>query len=346
METLWFFLLALMLTVYVVLDGFDLGVGFVMLLWPGTDEERRSAFAAIGPVWDANEVWLVAAGGVLVFAFPAVYATALSGFYLPLMFVLWLLILRGISIDFGSHLDHPLWRRFFDTAFAVSSTLLALLLGVALGNVVRGVPLGSSGYFQIALFENFLTGPIPGAIDWYTGLIGIFTVIVLGAHGSLYLSWRTEGPLREKSLRLTARMCGAAIVLLLLTTLATAFVQPVIFERLMARAWAWPVLLVEVLGIVLAIWQLRRGRAQTAFVGWGLFIAGLLISTAIGLYPDILRSTVGSRWNLTIANAATGETGLRQGLWWWIPSMILATAYFWYLYRSLRHKSAMGQSHY
>jgi cytochrome bd ubiquinol oxidase subunit II len=346
METLWFFLIALMLTVYVVLDGFDLGVGFVMLLRLGTDEERRSALGAIGPVWDANEVWLVAAGGVLVFAFPAVYATALSGFYLPMMFVLWLLILRGISIDFGSHLDHPLWRRFFDATFAVSSTLLALLLGLTLGNMVRGVPLGSSGYFQMALFENFRTGPNPGAIDWYTGLIGIFTVVVLGAHGALYLSWRTEGRLRAKSVRLAAWMCGAAILLLLLTTLATAFVQPVIFERLIARVWAWPLLLIELLGIAVALWQLRRDRAQAAFVGWGLFIAGLLISTAMGLYPDILRSTVGSSWNLTIANAATGETGLRDGLWWWIPAMILATGYFWYLYRSLRNKTAAGQSHY
>jgi cytochrome d ubiquinol oxidase subunit II len=346
METLWFFLIALMFTVYVVLDGFDLGVGVVMLLRPGTDEERRSALGAIGPVWDANEVWLIAAGGVLVFAFPAAYATALSGFYLPMMFVLWMLILRGISIEFRSHFENPLWRRFWDATFALSSTVLALILGLALGNVVRGVPLDGSGYFQMTLFEDFRTGPRPGAIDWYTALIGLFAGAALGAHGALYLSWRTEGSLRARAVRLAARMCATAIFLLLLTTLATAFVQPVMFERLIGRAWAWPPLLIEVFGIVVALRQLRRDRAQAAFVGWGLFIAGLLISTAIGLYPDILRSTVGSSWNLTIANAGAGETGLRQGLWWWIPAMILATAYFWYLYRSLRGKTAAGQSHY
>ncbi len=315
MATLWFFLTALMLTVYVVLDGFDLGVGLVMLLRPGTEEERRSALGAIGPVWDANEVWLVAAGGVLFFAFPAVYATALSGFYLPMMFVLWLLILRGISIEFRSHFENPLWRRFW-------------------------------GYFQMTLFEDFRTGPRPGAIDWYTGLIGLFAAATLGAHGALYLSWRTEGPLRAGAIRLAARMCAVAIFLLSLTTLATAFVQPVIFQRLIGRAWAWPMLVIEVIGIAVAVWQLRRGRAQAAFVGWGLFIVGLLTSTATGLYPDILRSTLGSNWNLTIANAAAGGTGLRQGLWWWIPAMILASAYFWYLYRSLRHQTAPGQSHY
>ena len=346
MATLWFFLTALMLTVYVLLDGFDLGVGLVMLLRPGTEEERRSALGAIGPVWDANEVWLVAAGGVLFFAFPAVYATALSGFYLPMMFVLWLLILRGISIEFRSHFENPLWRRFWDATFALSSTALALILGVTLGNMVRGVPLDSSGYFQMTLFEDFRTGPRPGAIDWYTGLIGLFAAATLGAHGALYLSWRTEGPLRAGAIRLAARMCAVAIFLLSLTTLATAFVQPVIFQRLIGRAWAWPMLVIEVLGIAVAVWQLRRGRSQAAFVGWGLFIVGLLTSTATGLYPDILRSTVGSNWNLTIANAAAGGTGLRQGLWWWIPAMILATAYFWYLYRSLRHQTAPGQSHY
>lgn len=346
METLWFFLIALMLTVYVVLDGFDLGVGVVMLLRPGTEEERHSALGAIGPVWDANEVWLVGAGGVLVFAFPAVYASALSGFYLPMMFVLWLLILRGISIEFRSHVENPLWQRFWDAGFALSSTALALILGVAIGNVVRGVPLDSSGYFHMTLFENFQTGPRPGAIDWYTGLIGLFVVATLGAHGALYLSWRTEGPLRTRSVRLAAWMCAAAILLLLLSTLATAFVQPVIFERLIGRAWAWPVPLIEAFGIVFALWQLRRGRALAAFVGWGLFIAGLLISTAIGLYPDILRSTIGSNWSLTVKNAAAGEAGLRIGLWWWIPAMILASAYFWYLYRSLRRKATAGQAHY
>jgi cytochrome d ubiquinol oxidase subunit II len=345
METVWFFLIAMMMTVYVILDGFDLGVGVVLLLRPGTEDDRRQALTAIGPVWDANEVWLIAAGGVLVFAFPAVYASAFSGFYLPLMFVLWLLISRGIALEFRHHLEHPLWRRFWDSAFAVSSAVLALLLGVALGNVVRGVPLDRSGYFRMALFENFKLGPKPGAIDWYSGLIGLFTVLALGAHGALYLSWRTDDPFRTRSGRLALWLCIAAALFVPLATVATASVQPIVFQRLATRPWAWPLPAIAAFGLAFAFWQLRKGRKQAAFVGWALFIAGLLTSTATGLYPDILRSTQFAGWNLTVANAAAGKVGLRQGLWWWMPAIIVASAYFWYLYRSLRKTSA-GESHY
>src|SRR5579862_3026396 len=141
METLWFCLVALMVAVYVVLDGFDLGVGILHLLVARTDRERRTVIASIGPVWDGNEVWLLAAGGVLYFAFPELYASGFSGFYLPLMMVLWLLILRGLSIELRSHVDTHLWRSFWDAAFGLASLLLAVFFGAALGNVVRGVPL-------------------------------------------------------------------------------------------------------------------------------------------------------------------------------------------------------------
>ena len=345
MATLWFFLVSLMLTVYVVLDGFDLGVGLTMLLRPGTDGERRQLLGAIGPVWDANEVWLVAAGGVLVFAFPAVYASAFSGFYLPLMFVLWLLIFRGISIEFGAQLRHPLWRRFWDATFAVSSTVLALILGVAIGNLVRGVPLDKSGYFHMTLFENFRVGPQPGALDWYTILIGLFTSAALGAHGALYLSWRTEGPLRVRVGAMARTLGLASVALVLLATWATAAVQPILYQRLAQRPWAWPLPVVTAFGLVFALWQLRRRREQAAFLGWGIFLAGLLISTAAGLYPDILRSTLSASWNLTVANAAAGTTGLQLGLWWWIPAIVLASGYFWYLYHSLRGHHIGDQSY-
>src|SRR5712675_1294870 len=142
MGTLWFCLVAIMITVYVLLDGFDLGAGAIHLLVAKTDAERRQVLASVGPVWDGNEVWLIAGGGTLYFAFPALYAGAFSGFYLPLMIVLWLLILRGISIELRSHIESPIWKPFWDLIFGGSSALLALLYGAALGNVVRGVPLG------------------------------------------------------------------------------------------------------------------------------------------------------------------------------------------------------------
>src|ERR1700744_3999876 len=151
METIWFVLVAVMVAMYVLLDGFDLGAGAIHFLVAKTREERRQVIASIGPVWDGNEVWLLAAGGTLYFAFPALYASSFSGFYLPLMVVLWLLIVRGISIEFRNHVRSPLWPPVWDAGFSGASLLLAIFFGAALGNVVRGVPLDDSGYFFLPL---------------------------------------------------------------------------------------------------------------------------------------------------------------------------------------------------
>src|SRR5487761_28309 len=148
MNIIWFWVLSGMLTAYALLDGYDLGVGALHLWISRADEERRAALNAIGPVWNGNEVWLIAAGGMLAVSFPRVYAAGFSGFYLALMLLLWLLILRGISIEFRSQVDHPLWRDFWDAGFSLGSLLVAFLLGVALGNILRGLPLGPDGYFQ------------------------------------------------------------------------------------------------------------------------------------------------------------------------------------------------------
>src|SRR6201998_4666464 len=158
MGVLWFSIVALMLAAYVILDGFDLGVGILYLFVAETEQERQLTLRSIGPVWDGNEVWLLAAGGTLFFAFPLLYASAFSGFYLPLMMVLWLLMLRGISIELHLHMENPVWRGFFDVVFCVSSTLLAIFFGAALGNVVRGVPLRPDGYFFEPLWSNFRVG--------------------------------------------------------------------------------------------------------------------------------------------------------------------------------------------
>src|ERR1700760_508853 len=152
MSTIWFMIVAVMVAMYVILDGFDLGAGAVHLFIARNDDERRTVIRAIGPVWDGNEVWLLAAGGTLYFAFPLLYASSFSGFYLPLMMVLWLLILRGIGIELRMHLEGTVWRGFFDGCFALSSILLAIFYGAALGNVIRGVPLNQERYFFLPLW--------------------------------------------------------------------------------------------------------------------------------------------------------------------------------------------------
>ena len=167
MASLWFWIVAAMIATYVVLDGFDLGAGAIYLFAAKTNDERRRVLRAIGPVWDGNEVWLLAAGGTLYFAFPQLYASSFSGFYLPLMVVLWLLMLRAIGIEFRAHIETPVWQDFFDVVFSVSSILLAVFFGAALGNVVRGVPLDASGYFFEPLWTNFKLSPQTG----HSGLV-------------------------------------------------------------------------------------------------------------------------------------------------------------------------------
>ena len=168
MESLWFAIVAFMIAAYVVLDGFDLGAGVIYLTAARTPAERRAIARAIGPVWDGNEVWLLAAGGTLYFAFPLLYASSFSGFYLPLIIVLWLLMLRGIGIELRAHMDNPVWRGFFDVVFWGSSALLTIFFGAALGNVVRGVPLGPDGYFfelvDSATCKSLVTEKTPGTL--------------------------------------------------------------------------------------------------------------------------------------------------------------------------------------
>src|ERR1700687_3032148 len=177
MVSLWFGIVAVMIAAYAVLDGFDLGAGAVYLLAAKTHEERRRVLRAIGPVWDGNEVWLLAAGATLYFAFPRLYASSFSGFYLPLMIVLWLLILRGVGIEFRAHIENRVWQEFFDVIFSISSILLAVFFGAALGNVVRGVPLDLSGNFFEPLWTNFKLGPLTGILDWYTVLISVVVLV-------------------------------------------------------------------------------------------------------------------------------------------------------------------------
>src|ERR1035438_8806467 len=204
MPTLWFIIVAFMLAAYVVLDGFDLGAGVIYLLVARTGEERRMVLRAIGPVWDGNEVWLLATGGILYFAFPQLYASSFSGFYLPLMMVLWLLMLRGLGIELRPHIDNSVWQGFFDVVFCGASALLPIFFGAALGNVIRGVPLGPDGYFFEPLWTNFRAGSNPGILDWYTVMTGVIALVTLTAHGSLYIAVKTEAELNRRA-RLVAQ---------------------------------------------------------------------------------------------------------------------------------------------
>jgi cytochrome d ubiquinol oxidase subunit II len=345
MATLWFALIAAMLTAYVVLDGFDLGAGILHLWVADSDEERRTVLAAIGPVWDGNEVWLVAAGGLLLFAFPRVYAAAMSGFYLPLMMLLWAIVLRGVSIEFRSHGAGPLWRAFWDGAFALSSALVALLLGVALGNVLRGVPLDASGYFSAPLFTDLRVGPKPGALDWYTGLVGAFAVVSLAAHAAVYLAWKTNGAVRARCRALSVPLWVSVGVLFAAVTAGTAAAAPVLFEHLLARPWSFAFPVVGASAVIIGARAMRRAAELWAFLASCAFLSAALGGAAAALFPWMLRSSLSEAYSLDVYASASNAHGLAAGLLWWIPAAIIAVGYFALLFRSMRGKVQLSDEH-
>jgi cytochrome bd ubiquinol oxidase subunit II len=334
MEIIWFCLVAVMIAIYVVLDGFDFGAGIVHLFVARSEDERRQVFSSIGPVWDGNEVWLLAGGGTLYFAFPALYAAAFSGFYLALMMVLWLLILRGVAIEFRNHIDSSVWKPFWDFVFGGASALLALVFGIALGNVVRGVPIDEAGFFFAPLWGE------AGIIDWYTLLVGVAAFCALAMHGSLWVTLKTPGALSERSRRLGRNMWWAVLPMTVAITYFSFRIQPNLGARFSSNPWGLAFPAVALLGLLGAKFLSARGSDLKAFLGSSLYLIGMLCSAAFGVFPYVLPSNVKPDYSLTVYNTAAAHYGLAIGLWWWIPGMLLATAYSVFTYRQLAGKVA------
>jgi len=338
MEMLWFWLVSVMIAVYVILDGFDFGAGILHLFVAKTNEERREVLGAIGPLWDGNEVWLLAGGGSMFLAFPKVLASGFSGLYLAMWLVVWCLMLRGISIEFRSHLRDGLWRHFWDSTFSVSSILLPVLFGAALGNVLRGVPLDGSGYFEMALWTNFRVGPQPGILDWYTVLIGVFALATLAGHGALFLAWKTEGPVHDRAKGLSMKLWGLVLALWIVSSYATSVVNPDVFKNLARAPLGWVATLIFLAGLTLVFVGTKKHRHLLAFIGSSAFILGLLAASAACVYPVMLRSTLDPAYSLTALNASVGGHGLRAGLVWWLIGFPIAIGYFAFLFRFHRGK--------
>jgi cytochrome d ubiquinol oxidase subunit II len=327
-----------MIAMYVVFDGFDLGAGILHLHVARSDAERIGVLRSIGPVWDGNEVWLLAAGGTLYFAFPLLYASSFSGFYLPLMMVLWLLVLRGISIEFRNHVESPIWKPFWDGVFCLSSALLALFFGVALGNVVRGVPLDSSGYFFEPLWTDFRLGKDPGILDWYTVLVGIASVLTLTMHGALWVVLKTEGDVQQRARRAALSLWWGLAAITIVVTAVTFQIQPHIPLRLNSQPWGYIFPLLALAGLVGMRWFTKRSRELESFLASCAYIVGMLTSTVFGVYPYVLLSNSDPELGITLYEAAAPIYGLKIGLAWWIPGMLLVTGYFVFVYRHFAGK--------
>jgi len=341
MGTIWFCLVAIMIAMYVLLDGFDLGAGAIHLLIAKTDEERRQILASIGPVWDGNEVWLLAAGGTLYFAFPALYASGFSGFYLPLMVVLWLLILRGASIEFRNHVKSAVWDPLWDFLFSASSILLAVFFGAALANVVRGVPLDASGYFFEPLWTNFQLGEETGILDWYTILVGVLALLVLVMHGALWVQLKTSGAVNERAKKVAGRVWWGVVALTAVVTAVTFQVQPQVKANFVTWPFGVVLPLLAVAGLAGVAFELRKRQEGKAFFASCLYLVGMLTSVVFGVYPMVLPAR-DPLYSLTVEGAKAGAYGLKVGIIWWAIGMILAAGYFTYVYRSFAGKVEVG----
>lgn len=327
LNVVWYILFVVIIAGYLILDGFDMGVGILHPFVAKTDEERRISLNSIGPIWDGNEVWLVLGGGALFAAFPFVYASLFSGFYIAMLLVLLVLILRTVAIEFRSKREQPGWRKGWDWVFFASSLGIALLLGVAFGNIMAGVPLDQHHDIVASLFE--LLSP-------YALLVGVTTVFMLAMHGGMYLTMKTEGELQARVRHWIPRLMIVFFILNTVVVFATIFLQEAIADRYLEEIWPVIFPALALIALVLAAVNLRRGRDFVAFLCSSAMIALLLISAAAGLYPNLLISTIDPAYNLTIFNAASESNTLTVMLviaLIGMPFVLIYTSGVYYIFR-------------
>ncbi|MCW3060249.1 MAG: cydB [Capsulimonas sp.] len=300
LNTFWFLLIGVLLIGYAILDGFDLGVG-ALHLFARTDQDRRIFLNAIGPVWDGNEVWLVTFGGALFAAFPKAYATAFSGFYLAFMFLLCALIFRAVAIEFRSKQESPIWRRFWDGAFFVASASSSLLFGIAVGNLILGLPIGADGDFR---------GQLGDLVRPYALLVGFFNLSMFMMHGSIYLYLKTEGELQERIRHWIYRTFGIFCCLYAFTTIATLQALPGATRNFAQYPWVWAIVALNVLAIANIPRALHKQLPSFAFFSSACNIAALVVLFGVAIFPNMIISSLNPAWSLTIYNAASSQKAL------------------------------------
>ncbi len=323
-----FIVIAFMLATYVVLDGYDLGVAAIVPFVARSDREREGAMRAIGPFWNGNEVWLIAAGGALFALFPQAYASAFSGFYLPLIIVLWLLMGRGIAMELRGHFPSEIWHTFWDTCFAISSALLILLFGVALGNLLHGLPLDPHGYF---------VGTFARLLNPYALVVGVFAVAALGLHGAVFLVMRTNGPLTER-----ARALAVRLWYIVLLWYALASVLSVV-EHGVRLSWISAIPLLTLVTFVWLLVEIRRGGERRAFAASSLWLLSLMLQAAGTLFPYLLPSLTPSIPGISIYDAAPSPAALASALTVSIVGLIAVVIYGTLVTRHLAGKLSVGE---
>lgn len=329
LQITWFFLVGVLLTGYAILDGFDLGVGF-WYLRTKKEKERSILRSAIGPFWDGNEVWLLTGGGALFAAFPPVYATVFSGFYLALMLVLFALIFRAVSLEMRDKSESPRWRAAWDLAFGVGSTVAALLFGVALGNILRGIPLDAEGRFA---------GTFLGLLNPYALLVGLLGLAMLLTHGALYIVLKSEGELAEQARGWAARSALVYLVLFLLTTAMTIGTQSQLLANMKATPVLWLVPVLALLLVAATAWLSRGQTPGKAFTVSSLSIAALMATVGTSLFPKLVPAINDPALSLTAFNASSSQLTLWSMLILAIIGVPLVLTYTIWIYRLFAGKA-------
>ena len=349
MELFWYIVLMSILSIYIVLDGYDFGAGIIHLFFAKKEKDKKAVINSIGPFWDANEVWIVAGGGILFFAFPTLYASAFSGFYLPLIMILWLLIFRGIGLELRAQVDNDMWRSIWDKSFGIASLLLALFFGIALGNVVRGVNLGGvvdglstyePHYFFLPLWNSSFS-PLSenlGVIDWFTLTLGLIGVVSLTIHGANWIIFKTNSSINQRLKSLVFKLNFALLLLILISLLSWHLVKPEPFTNFIAHPllWIFPIMTFAGIG---GLFNVKRFKKDgLGFLFSTLFLLGGLASTVVSIFPNLLPSSNEINPSLTVYNVAAHEYSLSVGVNWFIIGIILIAIYMIIQYRVFRGK--------
>jgi cytochrome bd ubiquinol oxidase subunit II len=333
MIAIWYAVVSLMLIIYIVLDGRNFGAGMLHWFVAKNPEERRQVIAAIGPLWTWHEVWLLGFGGTLIAIFPRLMASAFAGYYLALFLILWCLILRGVSIEVGGHINDRLWQSYWNFNFVLSNFLLAILFGAAAGNVARGVPVDAQGNFSMAFFTNFDVRGYVGLLDWYTVSVATLAVVMLAAHGATYLTLKTEGPVHDRSEKWAKYLWIAVVPLFAVVLIESRTVRPDLPGRAWTNPFWWLGLVVIIASTITLISGLASRHELRAFIGSNFLVFALLATGAAAIFPVMLYSTLAPESSLTAYAAASSPATLLRASFWWPIGFALAVFYFVFISR-------------
>lgn len=338
MEVFWYIIIAVVFAIFFILDGYNFGTGIIHLFFAKSEKDKVVIAKSAGLFWDFNEVWLVAGGGLLFMAFPTYYASVFSGFYLPLMLVLWLIIFRALGLELRSQFSYQMWKDIWDKAFGVSSLLLALLFGIALGNLVRGVNLGGiengvaiyeGHHFFLPLWNSGFS-PLdqsPGVIDWFTIIIGFISLVTIAIHGANWIILKTNSSINDQLKQYIFKLNILLLILTIISILAWKIINPNALDNFIHKPYLLVFPLLYFTGLIGLFFINKLKKEIYGFLCSTLLILGGICFSLASMFPVILPSTNTVNEPLTIYNTTTTDYGLSVALGWGIIGFILVIVY-------------------